>query len=468
MKKLQYFISLVSILSLLACKKNWSTDHADIYQYKIPPGVAVTDGTPLCGAIKGIMLTGKTYIIDTCGIVVNSGDTLIVQPGVTVYMRKNASVVVKGTFLSLGTKTQPNWFTVEGMVKNHTPGLPKSADPAYSGYWRGIAADTSCKLEVIKWTHIEFAGGAYGPVVAPLVHQSNTTAYVLLFQNYKGSFILEDSWLYGGTDDAVRVSNGKIHIFRNTFEKTGLTGGDCFNVKGGTTGTMAYNFFIATGYNGQKASNKGQPAGAPQTYIVMYNSTFVNCGNQVVPGQRRGSINFEEGARGSYYNNVAINCKVGYGVVGSPVADTAHMYYGNNYQWADSVAIANNFFTFGNVVTKPQPTDIPLPSSYLPASFNYLAPTPYDGSAAVQKFNPMFINYPLPQPAGIALFSINDIGNYNFHLQLSSPLIGKGYTGSLTQPLIVVPVDLTYGATEVTPPGIDLGCFQTNGTGNQH
>jgi hypothetical protein len=47
-----------------------------------------------------------------------------------------------------------------------------------------------------------------------------------------------------------------------------------------------------------------------------------------------------------------------------------------------------------------------------------------------------------------------------------SSLIGKGNT-SIT-PLIVVPLDPTYGATEVTMPGADLGCYQINGSGNQH
>ncbi|MFX5751909.1 hypothetical protein ABTE32_21050, partial [Acinetobacter baumannii] len=91
--------------------------------------------------------------------------------------------------------------------------------------------------------------------------------------------------------------------------KCGGTGGDIVNVKGGTVGTMAYNFFIGTAYNGQKASNKGQPVGAPQTNIIMYNSTFVNGGLQVIPGQRGSTINFEEGAAGAFYNNVAVNCR---------------------------------------------------------------------------------------------------------------------------------------------------------------
>ncbi|MGZ2874012.1 hypothetical protein AAEQ99_14890, partial [Pseudomonas aeruginosa] len=77
---------------------------------------------------------------------------------------------------------------------------------------------------ILKWTHIDFAGAAYGNVAGPAVGQKASTSYCILFQNPNGNFILEDSWLYGGTDDCIRVSNGKIHIFRNTFEKCGGTG----------------------------------------------------------------------------------------------------------------------------------------------------------------------------------------------------------------------------------------------------
>ncbi|MFX6702186.1 hypothetical protein ABTH29_20020, partial [Acinetobacter baumannii] len=63
-------------------------------------------------------------------------------------------------------------------------------------------------------------------------------------------------------------------------------------------------------------------------------------------------------------------------------------------------------------------------------------------------------------------WAITSVGNYNFHIQPSSPLIGKGFTG--VHPFVVVPLDPTFGASEVTPPGADLGCYQSNGTGNQH
>jgi hypothetical protein len=459
MKKLIIPICILLSGTIFSGCKKLAEDDSNIYKYILPAGSTVSDAAPLCGSIKGVMLTGKTYTLG-CDVYVNKGDTLLVQPGVTIIATNSAGIVVRGSFISLGTKDQPNTFTVAGQVKNATPGIPLASDSAHKGYWRGIVGDTSCANMIIKWTHIDFAGAAYGSVVGPAVNQKASTSFCILFQNPNGNFILEDSWLWGGTDDCIRVSNGKIHVFRNTFEKCGGTGGDIVNVKGGTVGTMAYNFFIGTAYNGQKASNKGQ-VGA-QTNIVMYNSTFINGGLQVIPGQRGSCINFEEGAKGAFYNNVAVNCRVGYRVVNNPVADTLNLTYGNNYQYADSLSIANQFFTFGPVCTRPQPTDLPLPSTYLPTNYTYGAT--YDGTPVVKVLNPLFVNFPLPEP--VSPWSVSAIGNANFRLQPGSPLIGKGNTTIV--PLVVVPVDPVYGASEVTPPGADLGCYQTNGRGNQH
>jgi hypothetical protein len=463
MKKLRKIINALLIINCFVSCQKWKAEKTDIYQYSIPAGQSVSDAAPLCGSVKGTMLSGKTYTLG-CDISINKGDTLTIQPGVTIYSTNSAGIVVHGVLLSLGSQAMPVNMTVKGVTKNNTPGLSLSQDSAHTGLWRGIIGDTSCPLMAIKWTHIDFAGAQYGNVVGPSVNQSASTSFNILFQNTKGYFILEDSWIYGGTDDCIRVSNGKIHVFRNTFEKCGGAGGDCVNVKGGTVGTMAYNFFIGTAYNGQKASNKGQGVGAPQTKIVMYNSTFVNGGTQVVPGQRGSTVDFEQGAAGTFYNNVAINCRVGYRVVNNPVADTLNLTYGYNYQWADSLDVANQFFTSGPVCTKPQATDLPFPGSYLPS--NYAYGQSYNGTPAIQQLNPLFVNYPLPNTSKFAPWAITSIGNYNFHLQPSSPLIGKGYIN--VQPLVVVPIDPVYGATEVTAPGADLGCYQFNGKGNQH
>jgi len=463
MKKILSAFIVIAALLATGCKK-LAEEKATIYKAPILIAQPISDAAPLCGAIKGTMLSGKTYTIG-CDVVVNMGDTLILQSGVTINVSTKSAIIIKGAFISIGTQANPNWITVSSLVKNDTPGIDPAKDPAFLGSWKGLYADTSCKLMVIKWTHIEFGGGALGTSSASIAGSSNTTSFSILFQNYKGSFVMEDSWIYGGIDDPCRISSGKIAIFRNTMEKGGLNGGDGFNMKGATVGDMGYNFFIGNATSGQKASNKGQPSGAPTTNIVMYNSTFINCGYRQIQTGRGADINFEEGARGKFYNNLAVNCKFGYRVVNSPVADTAHLFYGYNYQYADSLSVANQFFPVG-YITKPQATDFPLPASYLPASYTLGAI--YDGTAAVQQGNPNFINFPLPVSGGLKLRDISAIRNFNFHLQKGSPCIGKGYTGLNLFPLKMVAEDPIYGVTAYPQPGVDLGAYQVNGSGNNH
>lgn len=321
---------------------------------------------------------------------------------------------------------------------------------------------------ILKWTHIEFGGFALSDDQGISVGQKGGDAFSILFQNPDGIFVMEDSWLYGGVDDPIRVSNGKICFMRNTFEKGGLHGGDCLNCKGGTVGDMAYNLYVGMATNGQKASNKGIPAGASQTNIRMWNNTFIADGYRQSQVGRGADIDFEEGAKGMAYNNLMVNCKFGIRIVANPAADTANIQYGYNYAYGDSLSVVSQIYPTNSVGsggwTKPQITDIPDYTTFLSASYTY--GQDYDGKSLVQKNNPMFVNFLLPVPGNIPLQGIQAVGNYDFRLLSSSPAIGKGFTGFSA--VASVPVDPTYGVTEITPPGKDIGAFQFDGTGNQH
>lgn len=457
MKKLNQLLLMLSAgaMFVASCKKS----DGDNTQISTPPlqiGQTVSDAAPLCGTIKGTMLSGKTYTIG-CDVTVNAGDTLLLQSGVHVNVTGNYSITVKGTLISLGTKENPNWFTVPNMTKTDVPTADPSTDPAFSGKWLGIAADTSCKLLVLKWTHLEFGGGNWtNPTVNGVV--SGDKSRLVFFQNPNGSLIIEDSWFYGCVDDAVRIAGGKFSIMRNTVEKCGYQGGDVFNAKSGSVGDMAYNLFVGTATTGTKASNKGGLN--PQTQINMYNNTYVNGGYRQIQTGRGGCVNYEEGSKGSAYNNLAVNCKFGLRIVNNPAADTANMHYGNSFNYGDSVNIVNQFYPQG-YITVPQATDIPLPSSFLPAG--YTLGGVYNAPALVGANNPQFVNYPLPSPGVV---NIAYATGFDFHLKATSPCLNKGFTGFA--PLAVVPVDPNFGATEITVPGKDIGCYQADGTGNQH
>jgi hypothetical protein len=450
-------------LALGSCKK--VVEQKELWKAVQAVAAPVSDASCLSGAIKGTMLAGKTYTV--CGdIIINQGDTLTVQEGVTIKFTGNYGIGVNGSFICLGTKDHPNWITYAGAVKTDTYGYDPSRDSAYFGRWIGIIGGTSCPMMILKWTHVEFAGVAI-PKSSP-IYQISNKPYSLYFQNPAGIFVFEDSWLYGSTDDPFRILGGKMAVMRSTFEKCGYTGGEAMNAKAGTIGDFAYNLCIGMATNGPKLSNSGAAVGVPGSNVRMYNNTIVNCGFRRSAAGRGGSINFEEGAGGMAYNNLIVNCKFGLRVVQNPIADTGNLRYGYNWYYADSGSVADNFIpnlAVSTCISNAIPTDVPNPLTYLPPGWHpgdsYTAPLSLLGAN-----DPQFIDGPVPMPEGLLLRDIAFAGKYNFALKPTSPCVGKGYTSF--NPRKDVPEDPVYGATEITLPGKDMGAYQINGAGNHH
>lgn len=418
-------------------------------------------GDTLSGSVKGTMESGKTYYFAS-PITINAGDTLVMQEGVKLLaINPTAQLIVKGSFISLGSKDRPNTITGVTGDKMTKPNyaIDPNSDPAFTAQWGGIQCDVTCPLLVMKWTHLDYSGGNNGTSPLP-GYKSGADLFTILFQNPNGIYILEDSWIYGTTTDGTRVKGGKIHMMRNTFEKIAYNDGEAINVKSGTVGDMAYNMIIGTAKNGQKVSNAG---GLNQAIVVMYNNTFVNGGYRSKDPARGGSMNYEEGAAGKAFNNIMVNCKYGLRVLANPVADTLNLSYGNNLSYGDSASVINQFYPV-SYVTIPKPTDIPAPSTFLPVGYKhgdaYVAPQ------LIAQNNPEFANFTLPQSAP-HLRDINFIGTSNFRLQSGSPAIGKGTT-AVTPMNTTAAVTNAYLRATVTPPNKDLGAYPTDGTGNQH
>jgi hypothetical protein len=466
-KNILFFAVLVTVL-FTSCKK--TADDKDLWQAVVPPTIPISDATCLTGAINGTMLAGKTY--NVCGdIFVKAGDTLTIQEGVTINFTGSSPTVpvglgVNGSLFCLGTKEHPVLFTYPGVTKTDQLGANPDLDPALKGKWTGVIGGPTCNYMVIKWAHIEFGGATISSAMKSFT--GGSSPYPLYFANPAGIFVLEDSWIYGSVDDPWRINGGKICVMRNTFEKCGYTGGEAMNAKAGTIGDFAYNLCIGMATNGPKLSNINVAVGVPSSNVRIYNNTIVNCGYRRSAAGRGGSINFEEGAGGMAYNNLIVNCKFGLRIVSNPIADTANIRYGYHFYYADSVSVASQFIPSQSVstcISQPQETDIPKPSTYLPAGWKvgdaYTAP-----ASVVGINNPQFINGPVPLPAGLQLRDISVVGSYNFALKPTSPCIGAGYIGF--GPRADVPVDIKYGATEILGPGKDIGCYQSNGRGNQH
>lgn len=475
MKNLRNVLFLFSALALASCSKK---DKAVISTPLLQVGKSVSNTAALSGAIKGTMLASQTYTVSG-DVTVNAGDTLLIQKGVTIKVNNGATFIVKGILLSLGTKDAP--ITITDPSKTKTTGNSSAAtDHAYDGGWGGIYCDITCPLLVIKWTHLDFAGAAL--VAPPFNGPSTGDQYAIYWQNPNGAIILEDSWIYGTPDDAIRFYGGHLNMMRNTLEKCGGTGGDGFNAKGGAQGNMAYNLIIGSATNGTKSANDGA-TGSVQTQIAMYNNTYVNDGyrNDGVYGARSGSVEVENNSRAYAYNNLIVDCNFGVRIAGGNNV-TAKVYladtlshadgpinktsYGYNFYYVGNVAQANQIVPTNvaqAVVTHPEATDIPNMASFLGSTYTF--GFAYDGTTLVGKNNPLFVNYTLPN---MNFANQASVDGFDFHLQANSPAVGKGTTTAFTPITSGIPINDNFGSSGITPPGKDIGCFQMDGSGNHH
>ena len=459
------------IFSVTSCSKS-SDQNTVISTQEFTSGSYIENGDTLNSkmgsdgrTIKGTLKSGQVYYLsaDFSDATVNSGDTLVVQSGVQVLVVGQTSgpakigtqghapaLIINGTFLCLGTKAHPNLFTVaDASLKSKAALDPQdpATDPAFAGYWGGIQGGAGSGDIIIKWTLLEYLGGI-APATDPL--RAGKPRYGIFIQNPSANLVLEDDWFYGSKNDMIRPAGCKYEIFRNTFEKVGLIAGECVNVKSGCVGDIAYNLAVGGTGNAFKTSNAGGLS--PQSNMNTYNNTVITGGFRQAKAGEGGSIDFENGGRGLAYNNILVDCAYGLSVLGggglTPAADTANIKYGYTFNYGDDITIAQQFLPAG-FITVPQAGDINGGNATVPGANN-----------------PMFVNYPLPLSGTTNFGNLNYVDSYNFRLQNSSPALGKGFTGFA--PYAVVKADPVFGVTEITPPGKDLGAFQSDGTGNQH
>lgn len=434
-----------AVMLLASCHK---AEDVNVSPAKITASQPITSDT-LKGTVKGTLLTGKTYYFSS-DITINQGDTLLMQSGSKLIAigdgkttATSPQITCNGSFISLGTSTQHNFITVLDNLRN-TSSIGK-------GLWGGIQCGESSGDVIIKWTHIEFAGGPAGPAADPAVFSAGDPRNSLTYTNINGNFILEDSWIYGTTDDGMRILHGHVSVMRNTFEVCGTTGGEALNLKNGCVGDVAYNLAIGAATNGFKVSNSG--GGSVQTKVYLYNNTMLNCGFRQLKSGRGGSIDYEKGAQGKIYNNIVVNCRFGFRL--TPDADTVNTTYNNQFFYANDQRLINQFYTVdgvarlksGDVYSKTPKDNNPRFRNYDVDQFDYTTVTP-------------------PLSASQMPLTLLTGGGYDFTLLQSSPAYQKG-NATLFKAQRTVPQGGSYGAA-TQDPNSDMGAYPTDGSGNQH
>jgi hypothetical protein len=441
-----------------ACKA--STSAVSTPQYQV--GSIIT-GDTLSGAIKGTMQAGKTYYFDS-NLTINAGDTVVMQSGVSLLSLYTPSasgsgyapmITVHGTFFSLGTQS----------AQNYIGPIPANRNPAwrFAGCWGGIQGDTTAGDLVIKWTHLEYAGGVAGAAALPSVYSPGDPLYMLEYQNPNSNLILEDSWFNGCTDDCVHINGAKASIMRNTFENDSYDGGESLNFKNGTIGNVAFNLFLGSCTNGTKISNAGGTG--LECNIYVYNNTFVNTGWRQTETAHGGSVELEKLGSAVLYNNLFVNCQKCIRIpAGSSVGDTANSHYDYNYYYGQAAVILTEF--------------------YPPDGCQYVTAHNIADTTTPQDHNPMFVSYNVNQfdftsaalqwpidTANMPIQMMQQSGtgwSWNFNLASGSPAIGKGTTTAFVPLTNVIMRSNASLDADPTPPNADMGAYPTNGTGNQH
>lgn len=463
MKRYLNIIAITMAMLATACHKE---EIANISHPTVVGGSVITSDT-LSGTVKGTLLSGKTYYFSS-NITVNGGDTLYMQAGSKLIALGDGNtaatapeIFVHGVFISMGTQDNPNYITIANSQQYHTEAASQNYTNVFHGWWGGIYCTPGTATTqdptpaggdvIIKWTHLEFAGAPAGADDDHAVYADGDPRWTIYFANITKNFVLEDSWVFGSKDDAMRLAGGHINIERNTYELCGVAAGEALNIKSGTVGDVAYNMIIGAATNAFKISDAGTTG--VQCNINCYNNTLVNCGfRQNSSSGHGGSINYEKSAKGNIYNNLIINCAIGLRVL--KTADVTNIAYNNQLYYGYNTALVSKFLATDGVGVF-QSADIH-------------STTPKDNDPKFLGFDVNAYNYdtyPAPVTAAQQTPSIVMVGTQSFKINSTSPAFNKGKTdfnpyNTVTSTGTLAPV--------VTLPGKDLGAYQTDGSGNQH
>lgn len=433
---------LVLAVSLAACHKS-----EDVYvsPKKVTASHPITSDT-LSGSISGTLLAGKTYYFSS-DLTINAKDTLLMEAGSKLISlgdgkttATSPQITCNGTFISLGTADANNYITV--------PDALRTFANAGKGYWGGIQCGESSGDLILKWTHLEFAGGQAGQAADLNVFSPGDPRNSLSYTNINGNCIIEDCWIYGTQDDGMRILHGHVSIMRNTFEDCGTTGGEALNMKNGCVGDVAYNLVIGAATNAFKISNSGGGAIENKTYL--YNNTMLNSGFRQLKSGRGGSIDYEKGASGKIYNNMIINCRFGMRLTGD--ADIANITYNNQQFYGNDIQLTSQFYAVDGVGKQASADIVGAPKELNP-KFKL-----YNVDQFVFSAKPPYTQAQMPE-------AIVTVTGYDFGILTTSPGYQKGVTSFKAQR--TVPQGGDYGATTLDP-NADMGAYPTDGSGNKH
>lgn len=180
--------------------------------------------TEISGSISGQLFKKNSPYLVTKDLIVENGDSLIIEPGVILYFNDRSKLIVKGYLKAEGTRSQRIYLS------------------AYRSSWNGILFSSSNSNSIIKFCILE--------KINPIEENNQTTKGIdfvnsyCIFQNnfFKNNSSVKGSFIYS-VNSFITVTN---NIFINNIVNSNLINSDNNRLK------LINNVF----YNNQSNNNQ--------------------------------------------------------------------------------------------------------------------------------------------------------------------------------------------------------------------
>ena len=308
----------------------------------------------ICGAIKDTLKSGR-YLV-TCNLLVNAGDTLVIEAGTDLLFANGSRFIVSGLLLVEGEETNKVTFDwdAEG---NHWQGIRLQGSGLNHKISHAIVRHSNLHGIEVRSSKLEIDHSVISDNIIPneycsglTVYRANVSMVNCTFSSNKGGAIYctdgafdldactftENTAKDGG---AIRTSGATIKIFNSLFyQNTAQRGGAMF--PGYARTTIINSAFI---------DNTIDPIYAPSTYdskLMVYNSLFMNSNKGIHSGHA-----FVE-----FKNNLFWNL----GDEGKDIVDTYRPQY---IEWFAEIVTTNinedSTDAYGNLFLDPYLVNVP-------------------------------------------------------------------------------------------------------------
>lgn len=145
-------------------------------------------------------------------LVILSGATLTIEPGINLFFNNNTGLTVYGTLDAQGTVSAPILFT----SSQSSP----SAGNWYGIYFGDSSIDASC---ILKYCEIEYADyGVYAYSSSPTIHSCWIHDNIYGLRGYSSSMIVNNNKIYNNSQDGGYLYRGTPRFYNNTvYSNTG-------------------------------------------------------------------------------------------------------------------------------------------------------------------------------------------------------------------------------------------------------